>query len=164
MRFCLERLSLLSLACCMYTTWNLDTSRSRAYPPFFDVYDHPFTQRSGDLQNHLMGGSKIWVPQNGWLIMENPIKMNDFGVSLFSETHHITNRPPINDSFQTCYAFPGLPDRPHEHASLLDLGRCHEYLGKTEGRRSGPGPLKAWSGWAWRCGHMARGISRACRS
>ena len=29
---------------------------------------------------------KIGVPQNGWLIMENPIKMDDLGIPLFLET------------------------------------------------------------------------------
>ena len=29
---------------------------------------------------------KIVVPQNGWFIMNNPIKMDDLGVALFSET------------------------------------------------------------------------------
>ena len=28
----------------------------------------------------------IWVPQNGWFTMDNPIKMHDLGVPLFSET------------------------------------------------------------------------------
>ena len=32
------------------------------------------------------GFPKIGVPQNGWFIKENPIKMDDLGVSLFLET------------------------------------------------------------------------------
>ena len=41
-----------------------------------------------DLENwtHKWGFPKIVVPQNGWFIMENLIKMDDLGVPLFLET------------------------------------------------------------------------------
>ena len=35
---------------------------------------------------HIWMFPKIGVPQNGWFVMENPIKVDDLGVALFLET------------------------------------------------------------------------------
>ena len=50
---------------------------------------------------------KIGVPQSGWFVMENPIKMDDLGVPLFSETS-ICENPMINSKMAFVAAKAGL--------------------------------------------------------
>ena len=57
------------------------------------VYQWPHSTKGKRLGTYIPVPWSIWwvfpkigVPQNGWSIMENPIKMDDLGVPLFSET------------------------------------------------------------------------------
>ena len=52
-----------------------------------------------------MGVSKIGVPQNGRCIMENPIKMDDLGVPLFSETSIYTYEYIYIYIYILCYTY-----------------------------------------------------------
>ena len=49
-------------------------------------YQHLQTRSKKKHSWLIWGFPKIGVPQNGWFIMENPIKMDDLGVPLFLET------------------------------------------------------------------------------
>ena len=56
-------------------------------PRFFSPFIFCCLSPSSPTQKHIIWVfPKIGVPQNGWFIMENPIKMDDLGVPLFSET------------------------------------------------------------------------------
>ena len=70
------------------TSWGFLSFPKKTIPTGCQCQRQPGQQDPGEtLVKHLFGVfRKIGVAQNGWFIMENPIKMDDLGVPLFLET------------------------------------------------------------------------------
>ena len=84
---------------------------------------------------------KIGVPQNGWFIMDNPIKMDDLGVSLFLETSILGGpRSPLYTFHYPLFGKrPKNPGEPNGRATLTrETPRNHQRFRRRHGRLNLP--------------------------
>ena len=60
---------------------------------------------------------KIGVPQNGWFIMENPIKMMIWGYHHFRKTPYVSSQ---EGRCENCFLFPSPPETSGQDSEVLE--------------------------------------------
>ena len=77
---------------------------------------------------HIWVFSNIAVPQNGWFIMENPIKMDDLGVPLFLETP-IHSVETWGQTYTNCASQPTQEKEKNKESVSSEILPCDHHLG-----------------------------------
>ena len=96
---------------------------------------------------------RIGVPQNGWFIMENPIRMDDLGIPLFLET------PQCLSYFSPCFSIyhhwlVAIRSRlvPFQSSWIIWITTWHEFASKLHGL------CGVWQKTIWKLGKKGMGL------